>query len=145
MLGFFFPFNPCNIHLYLLSPEISPGEIGGRKVRREDKHILKVYDPLFTKLTFTNSHFCTSSEGSLSKETFFLSSSIPAGLLRTELGIKISCHCGEDSWCHWIGRRGGGSSQPGKKDAGVGIKMQPSLENKGGTALCRLETIASES
>ena len=119
-VGFFFPFNLCNIHFSIPISEISPGEIprfgkSGGKISIFSRFMIP-----FTKLTFTNSHL-HQLRGETSKETFFLSSSIPAGLVRTESGIKISCHC-EDSWCHWIGRRGGGSSQPGKKDAGWASK-----------------------
>ena len=117
---FFFPFNLCNIHFSIPISEISPGEIprfgkSGGKISIFWRFMIP-----FTKLTFTNSYL-HQLRGETSKETFFLSSSIPAGLLGTELGIKISCHC-EDSWCRWVARRGGGSSQPGKKDTGLASK-----------------------
>ena len=117
---FFLPFNLCNIHFSIPISEISPGEIprfgkSGGKISIFWRFMIP-----FTKLTFTNSYL-HQLRGETSKETFFLSSSIPAGLLGTELGIKISCHC-EDSWCHWVARRSGGSSQPGKKDTGLASK-----------------------
>ena len=126
---FFLPFNLCNIHFSIPISEISPGEIprfgkSGGKISIFSRFMIP-----FTKLTFTNSHL-HQLRGETSKETFLLSSSIPAGLLRrTKLGIKISCHC-ENSWCPWIGRRWG-QLPAWEERCWVDIKMQPPLWKQG--------------